>query len=114
MGRLLAASVCGALLLGGCATLRGEPRGAELAGETLRVETVRGEVTMLRFGADGMVRADFQRGSVVGRWGVDRSRLCFFWTGAPQECWPYRERFRPGRTRTITSDRGNIVRVTML
>jgi predicted small secreted protein len=112
--RLLAPALAGALLLTGCATLRGGGQGQDLAGRTLRMETARGQVTTLRFGDRGAVRADFGQRSLDGRWTIERRRLCFYWPRAPRECWPYREPFERGRTRTITSDRGNVVRVTML
>lgn len=75
--------------------------------------TARGDVTDLRFRRDGTVRATFRRGSATGRWQVRDRRLCFFWSGAPRECWPYREPFERGRTRNLTSDRGNQLRVTL-
>ena len=112
--RSLVAVLCGVMLLSGCTTTRREPAGSELVGRTLRMEAASGEVTTLSFQADGSVRAAFQRGSVTGRWQAEGRSLCFFWTGAPRECWPYRNRFERGRTRTVTSDRGNVVRVTML
>jgi hypothetical protein len=112
--RILAATFVGAALLSGCATMRGEPTGSELVGRTLSMQTARGEVTTLRFRSDGSVRAAFARGAVIGRWRTDDQRLCFFWSGAPPECWPYGEPFVRGQSRTITSDRGNVVRVTML
>jgi hypothetical protein len=113
-GRILAAACGSAMLLSGCATIRGERPGGELVGRTLSLQTASGEVSTLRFRSDGTVRAAFARGSVTGRWQAGDRNLCFFWSGAPRECWPYREPFVRGRTRAITSDRGNVVRVTML
>ena len=78
------------------------------------METARGEVTILRFREGGSVRADFRGRTLSGRWQTANRRLCFFWTGAPRECWPYRAPFERGRARTLTSDRGNVLRVTML
>ena len=78
------------------------------------METARGDVTTLRFRRDGRVRADFRGRSVTGRWQVEDRRLCFYWRGAPRECWPYRRPFERGRTRSVTSDRGNELRVTRL
>ncbi|MDQ4088316.1 MAG: hypothetical protein M3177_09965, partial [Pseudomonadota bacterium] len=94
-------------------TSRGPEPGAELVGRTLRMQTSRGDATTLRFRDEGRVRATFRGRSVEGRWRVRDRRLCFFWSGAPRECWPYRSPFERGRTRTVTSDRGNVVRVTM-
>ena len=113
-GRILPAALCGLILLSGCATIRGERSGSELVGRTLSMQTPRGEVTTLRFRSNGTVRATFARGSIVGRWQAEDGRLCFLWSGAPRECWPYSEPFVRGRTRTISSDRGNVLQVTML
>ena len=101
-------------LMAGCATTRSPSPGTELAGRSLRMETARGEVTILRFREGGSVRADFRGRTLGGRWQAANRRLCFFWTGAPRECWPYRAPFERGRARTLTSDRGNVLRVTML
>jgi hypothetical protein len=102
-----------AFLVAGCATTRGPEPGAELIGTTLRMQTAAGERTTLRFRDRRTVRAEFRGHSVDGRWRVRDRRLCFYWHGAPRECWPYREPFRRGRTLSVTSDRGNVVRVTM-
>ena len=112
--RILAAALASALALGGCATVRGGPSGGELVGHTLQMETRNGQVSRLTFNENGTVRAAFGNNSVTGRWDVEDRHLCFFWSGAPRECWPYRSRFERGRTRTLTSDRGNEVRVTLL
>ena len=112
--RCFASASIASALLAGCATTRGSAPGTELAGRSLRMETARGEVTILRFREGGSVRADFRGRSLSGRWQAANRRLCFFWTGAPRECWPYRAPFERGRTRSVTSDRGNVMRVTML
>ena len=107
-------ALAGLTLLAACATTpRGPPPGSELAGRTLRMETARGQVTDLRFRSDGAVRARFDGRTLDGRWEASRRRLCFFWPGAPRECWPYRTPFERGRTRTLTSDRGNVISVTL-
>ncbi len=103
-----------ALALGGCATFGSGPPGAELVGQTLRMETERGQVSRLHFRNDGSVRAMFGRNSVDGRWELRGRTLCFHWQGASRECWPYRSRFERGQTRHLTSDRGNRVSVTLL
>lgn len=99
--------------LGGCATTPTASVGSELPGETLRMETQRGQVTLLRFNGDGTVNAQFGEKSIAGRWQVADGNLCFFWAGATRECWPYAAPFVTGQTRTITSDRGNVVKVTL-
>ena len=115
MFRSCASALLAAALLGGCATFRGGPDpGDELAGRTLRMQTARGEVTTLRFSANGRVHAAFRGRGLDGRWRVSDRRLCFHWPNAARECWPYRQPFVRGRTRTVTSDRGNVLRVTML
>ncbi|WP_114954620.1 hypothetical protein [Sphingosinicella terrae] len=101
-------------LLAGCATGRGAAPEGDLAGRTLRMAAANGQVTTLRFRGDGSVRAAFGRRHLDGRWRVAGRRLCFDWPNARRECWPYAEPFVRGRTRTVTSDRGNVVRVTML
>ena len=110
----IAALLACSLAASGCATFRSGPSGAELVGHTLRMETDRGQVSRLTFRDDGTVRAVFGRNSVIGLWDVEDESLCFLWRGAPRECWPYRSRFERGRTRTLTSDRGNRVQVTLL
>jgi hypothetical protein len=103
------------LLVSGCASVlpRSQP-GSELVGQNLRMETRAGQVSTLQFRNGGVVRARFGGQEILGRWQVEPARLCFLWTGAPRECWPYPQVFRKGETRTITSDRGNVSRVTML
>lgn len=109
----LAVLLGSSLLMAGCATLGLGGPGGELAGETLRMETARGQTSYLRFQGDGTVRAAFGENVATGRWEILNRNLCFYWTGAPRECWPYAAPLRPGETRTITSDRGNVVRVTL-
>ena len=102
------------LLIAGCATGRGPSPTADLAGRSLRMTAANGQVTTLRFRGDGSVRATFGRRNLDGRWRATGQRLCFHWPNVRRECWPYREPFVRGRTRTLTSDRGNVVRVTLL
>jgi hypothetical protein len=116
MTKPVLALLSGSLLLGGCATVlpqRAAP-GAELVGSTIRMEPARGPATMLSFDRGGVVRAAFGQQVVPGRYEVTNRNLCFHWQGAPRECWPYAQPFQRGQTRTITSDRGNVVRVTLL
>lgn len=113
--RMQVLAVAGAAMLGGCATLLPdrEPAG-ELVGETVRLETDRGRVSTLDFRRDGVVVARFGDNQAAGRWRVEGESICFYWTGAPRECWPYRERFRRGVPVDIVSTRGNRVEVTLL
>lgn len=101
-------------MLGGCATMMGAPQGSELIGETVRVETARGAESTLTFRRDDLVVARFGEREVAGRWRVEGDLLCFYWTGAPRECWPYDARFRRGVPAVLTSTRGNRVEVTLL
>ena len=102
------------LLVSGCASVlpRSQP-GSELVGKNLRMETRAGQVSTLEFRNNNVVRARFGQQEIVGRWQVEPGRLCFLWTGAPRECWPYPQAFGRGESRTITSDKGNVSRVTM-
>jgi hypothetical protein len=106
-------------LASGCAMVprdRGAPPGAELIGRSARLVTNNGQGSTLRFEPAGRVRALFGKNEVAGRWWSEDARLCFEWAGQARtrECWPYETPFRRGQTRTITSDRGNKVQVTLL
>ncbi|HET9428708.1 MAG TPA: hypothetical protein VFO69_10150 [Allosphingosinicella sp.] len=111
----IAAAIAFALAVSGCATSRGgAPLGAELAGEQVRMVTSNGQVSTLSFRPDLTVRAQFGPNALTGRWQVGDDGLCFWWGNAPRECWPYRTPLRRGESRTLTSDRGNRVTVTLL
>jgi hypothetical protein len=114
--RKLLCALGGAMLVSGCATvgLGGGQPGRELHGQTLRVQAANGATSTMTFRDDSTVQAQFGRNLVTGRWFVREQRLCFNWSGAPQECWPYQGAFPRNRTVTLTSDRGNYVRVTRL
>ena len=101
-----------ALPLAGCVSILGPRLGSELVGRSAQLTPTRGQSSTLFFQQDGQVRAAFGRGQANGRWWVRSRRLCFQW-GATRECWPYRSALRPGETRTIRSDRGNVVQVTL-
>ena len=103
-----------AMSLGGCATLFGPRLGSELVGRSARLEPARGQASTLFFASDGTVRATFGTRNTSGRWFVEKRRLCFLWVGNFRECWPYARRFRPGLPQELRSDRGNVVRVTLL
>ncbi len=104
----------GSLALSACATL--VPRvvpGTELIGHSVQMVTARGQASTLSFEENGTVRAAYAGGQTSGRWFMRDSQLCFVWGSAPQECWPYATPLQRGRTRSITSDRGNVVQVTL-
>lgn len=112
------------LLLGACSTLVPpspgpdrmgmRPAGAELIGQSVRLETANGQVSTLRFAENGVVRAQFGNQEIAGTWVSTGTQLCFSWSGTSRECWPYARPLARGETVTLTSDRGNVVRVTLL
>ncbi len=112
---LIAAILASSMLLSGCVTLFGGGRSAgdELVGRSARLVPARGQPSTLFFNRGGQVRAMFGNRQTIGRWSVGNQRLCFLWAGSFRECWPYAVPLRPGQTRSITSDRGNVVRVTL-
>ncbi|HEX8256957.1 MAG TPA: hypothetical protein VF589_04945 [Allosphingosinicella sp.] len=109
-----AALLWGALLLGGCVSIGGPRLGSELVGRSARLVPARGDASMLHFAPDGTVESTFGRRSASGRWWIKNRRLCFLWAGSFRECWPYGAPLQPGRPRSIRSDRGNVVHVTLL
>lgn len=88
--------------------------GSELIGREVRLETSGGQVSTLHFAPDGVVHAQFGSNRVAGTWVATRGQLCFSWSGSSRECWPYTGPLRRGETVTLTSDRGNVVKVTLL
>jgi hypothetical protein len=102
------------LALAGCvsAAPRAQP-GQELVNRWVRVQPASGAASTLHFRSDGTVAAAFGRQQVTGRWQVLGRDLCFFWKGAPRECWPYRTAFQRGVARSVVSDRGNRLRATL-
>lgn len=102
------------LALSGCVSLTTRaPAGQELVDRWLRVQPATGRVSTLHFRGNGTAVAAFGRQQVTGRWQVLGPNLCFFWRGAPRECWPYRSRFQRGVPKAITSDRGNRLTATL-
>ena len=87
--------------------------GAELINNHVRVETANGQTSMLHFTPDGTVHAQFGERQATGNWVTANGQICFSWAGTSRECWPYQGPFVPGETVTLTSDRGNVVRVTL-
>lgn len=98
----------------GCSTM--VPRTADLSpvGQTLQVIAANGSESRMQFRSNGDVVAAFGERSITGQWTMQQEGLCFRWGQAPIECWPYARNFERGRTVTITSTRGNVVRVTRL
>lgn len=123
MTRSVAAATAALALLGGCSLIPpGRPAaggapmasGAELHGTALRVDAGSDRVSTMRFAPDGSVQAEFGKQMVKGSWVVADRKLCFSWGSTSRECWPYLAPFKRGQTVTLTSDRGNTVRVTRL
>lgn len=112
--RTIAALLAPALALAACATM-GETRlGAELPGQTLRVELPNRQVTMLRFNADGTVVGTGEGGQQAsGRWVVEGQTICLDWPRQGRECFPYAQPFRRGQTVTLTGTSGATVRATL-
>ena len=102
-----------AAALGACATGARGPAEPEFVGRTMTVEARGGQVTTLRFQRDGTVTARFNERETQGRWTLEQRQLCFTWAANFRECWPHAEPFQQGRTVSVTSDRGNVVQVTM-
>lgn len=115
MNRATLASLSLAAALAGCVTPSGggRDRQPEFVGRAIQVQTATGQSTLLRFDADGTVRAQFGQQTTQGRWNLQRRQLCFTWGSNYRECWPYTQPFRTGRTVALTSDRGNAIRVTL-
>ena len=121
---MIAAALSGSVLLAGCSTIGlGRPDrdrlGSELVGRSAKVATAKGQNSTLNFQRRGRITATFGRNQSQGRWFVVRSpesKLCFVWGGREytRECWPYTQPFRRGQMRTVRSDRGNVVKVTLL
>jgi hypothetical protein len=116
----LSAPLAAVLLLGACSVIPGGDRNRnygppqpEFVGRQMTVVAANGQLTSLRFQRDGDVVARFGERETAGRWALERRSLCFTWGASYRECWPYAQPFQLGRTRTITSDRGNVVRVTL-
>ena len=109
-------ALCLGAALAACAAnpSRGLDDGASrLVGQSLRVTAASGQVSTLRLARDGVVTASFDGREVPGRWGMEGEQLCFTWSGSFRECWPYAVPLRRGESRTITSSRGNRVRVEL-
>src|SRR4051812_27951695 len=113
MLRRTALSLAATAALAGCVT-PSEPRGPEFVGRTLTVQASGGQVSTLFLHPDGTVEARFNGTTTVGKWEFGDGKLCYLWRkGTYRECWPHTAPFRRGRTETVRSDRGNVVKVTL-
>lgn len=118
--KALAAPLLALATLSACATVVPAPGpaawapGSELINQRVRLQTASGQVSTLHFAPGGVVHAEFGGRQVTGTWVATPNQLCFAWPGASRECWPYTAPLRRGQMVTLTSDRGNVVRVTLL
>jgi hypothetical protein len=103
--------------LAGCVSPREGGRGRDFApefvGRPIRVQAASGQISTMFLYPDGTVEARFSGKTTAGRWSFDDGNLCYTWAGNYRECWPHTAPFVPGRTETVRSDRGNIVKVTL-
>jgi hypothetical protein len=98
--------------LAGCVTPR-EGRLPEFVGRPLAVQAANGQVTTLMLFPDGRVEARFDGKTRAAHWDFADGNLCYRWTETYRECWRHTQPFRSGRTETIRSDHGHVVKVTM-
>jgi hypothetical protein len=120
-GQPVAAAPAGAAAVA-AATYPAPPGAGELGSElyapnaTVRVD-LRDDTNTLTFHSDGTVDNLVHSNKMVahGRWWVAANQLCINWSGTNRpECWPYPVAWVPGETMTLTSDRGNSVRATLI
>jgi hypothetical protein len=112
MTRKLLLPLAATAALAGCVTPR-EGRMPEFVGRPISVQAASGQVTTLLLHPDGTVEARYNGKTTAGRWAFGDGNLCYTWNGTYRECWPHTAPFLRGRTETITSDRGNVVKVTL-
>lgn len=94
-----------ALPLAPAAAQSGAPTGAEITGQTVRVD-VGGTTNNVTFGPGGAAQIADASGQVVqGNWFVQNNTLCLA-SGTTRECWPYRAAFQAGQPVSLVSDCG--------
>lgn len=98
--------------LAGCVTPR-EGRLPEFVGRPISVEAANGQLTTLLLHPDGTVEARYNGKTTAGRWDFRDGNLCYTWGGNFRECWRHEQPFVRGRSETVRSDRGNVVKVTL-
>jgi hypothetical protein len=109
---LLLVPLAATAALAGCVTPR-EGRMPEFVGRPISVQAASGQVSTLFLRPDGSVEARYNGKSTIGQWEFGDGNLCYIWSGNYRECWPHTAPFIPGRTETVRSDRGNVVKVTL-
>lgn len=88
-----------------------------LQGTTVEVASANGRVrNQLQFLPDGIVYIVPRNRAIrfPARWEIRDNWLCVNWRPRGPECWPYEQGFRVGEPVTLTSDRGQTVRVTLI
>lgn len=128
-----AATLGGALVLAGCASSGSDLEVAatdnpvpetvlvappsDLTGTVIRAATLDGDVVnRVHFYPNGVIHIVPESGDVAipGTYEVANNQLCLNWAPRGIECWPYTRAFQMNETVTLTSDRGQMARVTML
>lgn len=89
---------------------------SELEGRTVDIVTQDGLENRVNFEPGGQMTILIEEGAPVvdGVWGFDdEDTLCVAFAPRGEECWPY-EPMVVGETQTVTSNRGQTLRVTMV
>ena len=90
---------------------------AELDGTVIRAASVDGSVVnRVHFYPDGAIRIVPEDGqsALPGTYTVQGEQLCLHWQPRGSECWPYARAFQPGETVSLTSNRGQTLRITLV
>jgi len=87
----------------------------ELIGRTAQVHLLDGRTILVRYNIDGSAHMTGPQGlNMKGEWFVAFKKLCFEWPGMPRECWPYPSSPATGERVKSQSDRGQVIRTTLL
>ena len=87
----------------------------DYSGRTVRIETQSGLKNNVNFAPDGTMTIEVVGSGlpvVEGFYGMQGNNVCINFSPRGQECWPYVQ-MAVGETRTVTSDRGQTLKVTM-
>lgn len=94
-----------------------QPPPSDLAGTVIRAATVDGDiVNRVHFYPNGVIHIVPEDGAaaIEGTYAVRDDMLCLDWAPRGTECWPYTRAFQMGETVTLTSNLGQMARVTMV
>jgi hypothetical protein len=100
------------LLSAACATTPISSVDAGPVGQSLRVEAEGAPPIIVDFRTGGVVVAKVASQEAMGRWSAEASGICLEFPRQAKECWPLDTSVEPGRTVTLTSDRGTVAKVT--